>query len=315
MSADTIHVAVAAIVNDKNEVFISQRHAGSHLGGLWEFPGGKVEVGESVQDALVRELHEETGIRITHSHPLIRVHHEYPDKSVLLDVWKIKQYTGEAHGREGQAVRWVKVDSLDADEFPGADAPVIKALQLPDRYLITGKYDSLDEFARRLEAAISRGIQLVQLRIKQEQYQADSNQAIVVLKHAEQRCDEFNVTLMLNVPAELHMNANCENIHADSGMLSRLDSRPDCKLFSASCHTLDDLHHAEKMHADFVVLSPVQKTASHPDTEPLGWERFRVMVDGIAMPVYALGGVGENDINIVQEFGGQGVAGIGAFWK
>ena len=93
MRTATIHVAVAAIVNANNEVFICRRHLDSHLGGLWEFPGGKVEAGETIQQALVRELQEEAGIHITHSRPLIRVHHDYHDKSVLLDVWKIDQYT------------------------------------------------------------------------------------------------------------------------------------------------------------------------------------------------------------------------------
>jgi 8-oxo-dGTP diphosphatase len=147
VSSKIIHVAVAAIVNQNDEVFICKRHTDSHQGGLWEFPGGKVEPGETVQQALVRELHEETGIQITESRPLIRVRHDYGDRSVLLDVWKVRHYTDEPHGREAQPVRWISMASLNPEEFPAADAAIIKALQLPERYLITGNFNSAQDFS------------------------------------------------------------------------------------------------------------------------------------------------------------------------
>jgi 8-oxo-dGTP diphosphatase len=314
MRAKPIHVAVAAIVNHNNEIFISRRHVDSHQGGLWEFPGGKVETGESIQHALVRELEEETGIHITHSRPLIRVHHDYDDRSVLLDVWKIDRYSGEPHGREGQDVRWANLQTLKPEEFPAADVPIIRALQLPERYLITGKFDSLEDFTQRLSSAISKGIQLVQLRLKPDWTQANTEQALQVLRSAETLCNKSEAVLMLNVPEELRAQSTCKNLHADSSSLQQLEQRPECDLFSASCHIPADLHKAEQLNADFVVLSPVQKTQSHPDAEPLGWETFQSMIDEISIPVYALGGVGENDLLTAELHGGQGVAGIGAFW-
>jgi 8-oxo-dGTP diphosphatase len=122
------------------------------------------------------------------------------------------------------------------------------------------------------------------------------------------------VCLLLNVPEQLRVKSTCNNIHADSAMLNQLHQRPDCQWFSASCHTIGDLKKAEKLDADFAVLSPVQKTDSHPDAEPLGWPAFKKMIDNVALPVYALGGVGERDIETAHLHGGQGVAGIGAFW-
>ncbi|MGB5395955.1 MAG: Nudix family hydrolase, partial [Gammaproteobacteria bacterium] len=275
MQANTIHVAVAAIVNANNEVFISRRHLNSHQGGLWEFPGGKVEADENIQQALLRELQEETGIHITHSRPLIRVHHDYHDKSVLLDVWKIDQYSGEPHGREGQDVRWENVHSLNPDEFPAADVPIIRALQLPERYLITGAFDSLDDFVQRLSSAINNGIRLVQLRLKPDWLQTNAQLAEQIVHAAEAQCHKANVTLLLNVPDKISALSACKNIHADSSRLQQLEKRPECYLFSASCHTPEDLRKAEKLNADFAVLSPVQKTQSHPDAEPLGWEKFQ----------------------------------------
>jgi 8-oxo-dGTP diphosphatase len=314
VSSKTIHVAVAAIVNDNAEVFICKRRADSHQGGLWEFPGGKVEANETVQQALLRELHEETGIEITQSRPLIRIHHDYGDKSVLLDVWKIQKYSGTPHGRESQPVRWASIATLNPEEFPAADLAIIKALQLPERYLITGSFDSLEDFTKQLANAMNNGIRLVQLRIKNDWWQSNASLSVNVLRSAETICAAAGARLLLNVPEQLRAQSICKNIHADSGALRQLRQRPVGELFSASCHTLEDLEKAVQLKADFAVLSPVQKTSSHPDAEPLGWAAFQSMIDSINLPVYALGGVGEADIESAQEHGGQGVAAISAFW-
>ena len=106
---------------------------------MWEFPGGKVESGEPVQIALSRELDEELGIQVNGARPLIRISHHYPDKSVLLDVWWVDAFTGEAHGREGQPVRWVRPKQLNEYEFPAANRPIVTAAQLPSRLWITNQ--------------------------------------------------------------------------------------------------------------------------------------------------------------------------------
>ena len=135
MNNSFIHVAVAAIVNSKDEVLVSLRKQGTHLGGYWEFPGGKLEKGESVADGLFRELKEELDIVPLSTRPLIRTRHHYPEKSVLLDVWKIEAYSGSPAGVEGQCIEWRALNSLDPGMFPPADVPIISALLLPDCYL------------------------------------------------------------------------------------------------------------------------------------------------------------------------------------
>ena len=188
-------------------------------------------------------------------------------------------------------------------------------MQLPERYLITGAFDSLEEFSRRLSNAIDNGIQLVQLRLKSDWLQNNSLLAKQVLHAAEVQCKQANITLLLNVPEALRALGECKNIHADSTQLHNLQTRPDCELLSVSCHTVSDLEKAVLLNADFAVLSPVQKTQSHPDAEPLGWEKFQSMIDAVGMPIYALGGVGENELAKAQKHGAQGVAAIGAFWN
>lgn len=122
-----VHVAVGVIVNRRGEILISQRHADSHQGGLWEFPGGKVEPGESVVEALQRELQEELGIEVRGSRPLLEVVHDYADKQVRLDVWLIDQFTGNANGQEGQPLRWCIPAELPRFDFPAANQPIVEA--------------------------------------------------------------------------------------------------------------------------------------------------------------------------------------------
>jgi mutator protein MutT len=128
-----VHVVAAAVMDRFDRVLIAQRPAGTHLAGGWEFPGGKLELGEERAAGLARELNEELGITITTPRPLIRVSHAYPTREILLDVWIVRHYRGEARGLDGQALRWVTLDELAAVELLPADGPIVRALWLPER--------------------------------------------------------------------------------------------------------------------------------------------------------------------------------------
>lgn len=123
-----VHVAVGVVCDAMGRILVSQRPAHVHQGGLWEFPGGKVEAGESVQQALTRELDEELAIQVMACVPLLEIAHDYTDKSVLLDVWWVDQFSGEPHGREGQPWQWMEVAALSALTFPEANQPIIAAI-------------------------------------------------------------------------------------------------------------------------------------------------------------------------------------------
>lgn len=127
-----VHVAVGVLINAKQEVLIALRPAESHQGGLWEFPGGKVEDGESVRHALNREFEEELAISVQACAPLIQVRHEYADKAVLLDVWCIEKYSGVPEGMEGQAIEWRPLSSLRVEDFPEANESIIRAILLAE---------------------------------------------------------------------------------------------------------------------------------------------------------------------------------------
>lgn len=320
MTSPTVHVAAAAIVNGDNEVLISRRQDGTHLAGFWEFPGGKLEPGESVTSALRRELEEELAITPRAFRPLIKVRHDYPEKSVLLDVWRVTAFSGEPRPLEGQSVRWQPIAALDPCEFPAADVPVIAALRLSDRLLITGAFSGPDDFSRRLARALENGAGQVQLRLKPGWFSGRSpREALDCVERASALCALHGAGLVLNMPldvlpAALDAAGPDAGIHLDSARLAVTASRPPARLLSASCHTAAELEKAHGLGVDYALLSPVCATRSHPDAEPLGWARFAEMVEYAVVPVYALGGVGADDITSAWDAGAQGVAAISAFW-
>lgn len=124
-----LHVAVGVILNAKRDILIALRPQHVHQGGLWEFPGGKVEAGETVEQALARELLEELAITVTQCSPLLEIAHDYPDKQVLLDVWWVESFQGEPKGSEGQPLRWVSVEQLTEYEFPKANHAILEAIE------------------------------------------------------------------------------------------------------------------------------------------------------------------------------------------
>jgi mutator protein MutT len=128
-----IHVAAAVLFDRRGRILIAQRPAGKHLAGSWEFPGGKIEPGETRTAALARELKEELGVTIERPRPLLRLRHAYPYGEVRLDVWVVRRYRGEPRGLDGQALRWCSRRELQDAELLPADRPIVDALRLPER--------------------------------------------------------------------------------------------------------------------------------------------------------------------------------------
>ena len=125
---NVVHVAVGVIVRQQH-ILLALRSSKQHQGGKWEFPGGKVEAGETVTQALARELQEEVAITVTQSSPLMQLEYAYPEKTVLLDIWLVTEFSGEPHGREGQPLRWATVAELTEIPFPDANQPIVARIQ------------------------------------------------------------------------------------------------------------------------------------------------------------------------------------------
>lgn len=305
-----IHVAAAVIVNVRDEVLISLRHAQVHQGGLWEFPGGKVEAGEDSYAALQRELYEELGIDLVSARPLIRIPYHYPDQAVLLDVWQVTDYTGEVHGREGQPVQWVAPERLSEFAFPAANRPIVTAARLPDRYLITPETEV--DFLERLACACAAGIRLVQLRAPTLDTRAyiERARAACACAHAH------GAQVLLNADPACVAQVGAAGVHLSARRLLQLARRPlPASLWvAASCHNAAELRHAMHIGCDFVVLGPVQPTASHPGAAHLDWSGLQALSEIATLPVYALGGMTCNDLDAAWRAGAQGIAAIRGLW-
>jgi len=312
-----IHVAAAALADPRGRILIAKRPDRVHQGGRWEFPGGKLEPGETPEMGLARELNEELGVRVLSFRPLIRVHHDYGDRHVLLDVHRIIHYKGDPHGREGQLIAWIHPDAMDPAAFPAADRPIISALRLPDRYLITGKDPCApDRLMDRLDRALAHGIRLVQLRA----HELGDDDYASLAQGAFRLCARHGARLLLNRDPHLVVRARglpCHGLHLTGWRLAALAHRPldDRRLVGASCHNAQDLSRAVHLGLDYALLSPVRATRSHPDAHPLGWDRFATLVEDVGLPVYALGGLGPSDLDVAFAHGAQGIAAIREFWR
>lgn len=308
-----VHVAVGVITAADGKIFIARRADSAHQGGLWEFPGGKVSPGETVQQALARELEEELAIQVLHSEPLIKIRHDYGDKQVLLDVHRVTGFTGQPVGNEGQPVQWVSRQQLADFDFPKANRAIITALKLPGNMLITGDAATERQFFERVEGALKAGIRLVQLRVKDGGRELSAS----LVDRVRALCREYDALLLLNTSPEVFSSLSADGLHLNRYQLAQLASRPvaENRLLGASCHNAEEILQAKRIGADYILLSPVAKTTSHPDAWPLGWEKFAELVALAGCPVFALGGMHPDDLPTAKQHGGHGIAAISAWWN
>ncbi len=316
LSNERQHVAVGVIRNDRNDFLLAKRNQDVHQGGLWEFPGGKLESGETVREALVRELHEELQITVTGSRPLITIPYDYPEHSVLLYVWVITDYDGVPIGAEGQQIDWVNSALLLEREMPAANYAIVNACILPEKYLITPEPGSSKSewkgFLSSLNESVKNDIHMLQFRAKT----LSSGKYDELARSVIEICREHKCKIILNTKFNSTLVEEADGIHLSSSQLSMINELGIQKppLVSASCHTFSDIHHANNIGCDFIVLGPVNRTASHPGVSPIGWEIFSKMCLESKIPVYALGGMTPMNMQDAWLNGAQGISGISAFW-
>jgi 8-oxo-dGTP diphosphatase len=318
----SIHVVAALIrhPDEPDKICITQRKSGQHLENLWEFPGGKVEQGESAFHALKRELFEELGIELHSAQPFQSVRHRYPDKSILLDVWRVKSYSGQAHGRENQNCQWVSISDLQDYEFPEADIPVLKALDLPPELLITPDVSLVhqDSFLQQFERVMdSHPYKLVLFRSPQ----LEDKQYAEIAQLMEQIAKPHKASIIIHrnkLKSLQHKSFDSFGYrHLNSYLLNSLTARPfdDSIVLSASCHDQTELKLAERFECKFAMLSTVRETTSHPGRRAKGWYGFNQLATRSSLPIYALGGIKREDYCVASFQGAVGVAGISDFWS
>lgn len=312
-SRKRIEVAAAVIYDDAGRFLLAQRPPGKAFEGYWEFPGGKVEAGESAAAAICRELHEELAIEVQREAvcPWLTRDFEYPHASVRLRFFRIYHWQGEPHGREGQRFAWQTTDALSVAPMLPANGPILRALQLPEVYGITqAEALGVDAFKPKLMAALERGLRLIQVREKNlsplalQAFATD----VVALAH------RHGARVLINGDVELARQVGADGVHLTSAQLRSLTRRPACDWLGASCHDRAEIRLATRLGADFVVLGPVMPTPTHPHAATLGWQGFATGVADTTLPVYALGGMTRERLKQARAAGAHGVAMLRGAW-
>lgn len=309
-----VHVAVAVIKGDDGRILLARRPEDKHMGGFWEFPGGKVEPEEDIRTAMQRELQEELAIGFTRMKPLISVRHEYPGKTVLLDTWEVSGIQGKPVGNEGQSICWVYPEQLPELEFPPANKPIITAARLPEQYMITGGFEQEKELFDKVDRAVASGIKLIQFRA----HWLESESYLALAETLSSKLRTQGGTLIAKGDLKLLETSWCHGLHLTSRQLLSLErsvQKRDDQWLVASCHDESQLQQALSCNMDFVTLSPVLPTRTHPEATPLGWERAQALTGETPLPAFWLGGMKPELLEQAKNLGARGIAAIGAYWN
>jgi 8-oxo-dGTP diphosphatase len=311
VSNTLLRVAAAIIQRPDGQVLLAQRPAGKAYAGYWEFPGGKLEPGETPRAALDRELAEELGLTVRRAAPWLVQRYRYPHAHVLLHFFRVFDWSGDPIGRDGQAFAWQTPGSFDVAPLLPANTFVLRSLLLPPVYGIS-LADELGEtvFLARANVAIERGLALIELREKGWPAVRQRALAAALVALARPR----GAKVLYNGDAELARAWDCDGVHWTSDALAAATTRPTGMLCAASCHTRADIARAGGLGLDFAVLGPVAPTPSHPGAPALGWEGFAAITAQTPLPIYALGGLDHGDLSIAIAHGAHGVALRRAAW-
>ncbi len=312
MNSTPVEVVAAVIERPDGSFLLAQRPAGKVYAGYWEFPGGKVEPGEPLAAALARELHEELGIDVQVARPWIVQIYAYPHATVRLNFFRVSAWRGDPHGKEAQRLAWQQVSTLDVAPLLPANAPVLRALQLPFEYAITHAAEiGTAEQLNRLDERLAQGLRLIQVREKGMQPPVLEEFAAAVIARARRH----GARVLINSDIELAQRQGADGVHLAAAQLARLERRPELPWCAASCHDAAELARAVALGVDFAVLGPVQATLTHPGAKPLGWESFAALARGAGLPVYALGGMTPGDLEAAWRRGAQGIAMVRGSWQ
>ena len=306
-----LEVSAAVLQRPDGTFLLAQRPPDKIWAGYWEFPGGKIEPGETAYHALLRELKEELGITVQTAYPWITRVFAYPHATVRLNFFRVTAWSGELHPHEGQRFSWQHPNRVLVDPILPANAPILRALELPTLYAISNAAElGVEPFMARLKARLNAGLRLIQLREKDLSREVLRDLALRVVAMAH----EHGAQVLLNSDVALAQEVGADGVQLTSTQLAELKERPAVGRCAASCHSPEELRRAEVLGCDFVLLSPVLPTESHPGALHLGWERFAATAAGSSIPVYALGGLTQGDMQTAWQHGAHGVALLRQAW-
>ncbi|HJV92715.1 MAG TPA: Nudix family hydrolase [Azonexus sp.] len=305
-----VEVAAAVMLRaEGREFLLAQRPEGKVYAGYWEFPGGKVEPGETVRAALIRELQEELGITVTACSPWLTRQFTYPHATVRLNFWRVTAWDGEigiTAPLEHSAVAWQQCGAAAsvAPILPAND-PILKALALPTTMAITmAETVGAERQLEHLAQALADGLRLIQVRDKgwPPAQRLRFAEAVVRLAHAH------GALVVINDDEEIARQVGADGLHLSAGRLASCTVRPAFAWLGASCHSAAEIARAGELGVDYALLGPVLPTPSHPESDGLGWVEFARQVQGNTLPVFALGGMKPKMLATAQQHGAHGIA-------
>lgn len=308
-----VDVAAGILIRPDGQYLLGSRPQGKPFAGFWEFPGGKLEAGETALDALKRELTEELGITVLHATPWIMQTFTYPHAKVRLHFFRVTQWQGEPHPHEGQAFAWQTPGALNVSPILPANGPILRGLAQSDT-LAFSNVKELGEasFLAILDQRLKQG----KLRLVLREPQLSRNDYLRLANIVQPRLRAQGSQLIVHQDIDLARQIGADGLHLASRQLAELHNRPrGLDWVGASNHHNTDLQHVQRLNLDYAVLGHIKTTASHPDQAPLGWDAFAHLVSaGWPFPIYAIGGMRHSDIALAQQHGGHGVAILRAFW-
>lgn len=306
-------VAAGILINSAGQFLLGSRPVGKPYAGYWEFPGGKLEHGESAHAALVRELNEEMGIQVKAATPWLTQRFDYPHAQVELRFFKVTAWDGILHGREGQQLAWQSIGQMTVSPILPANGPILRSLALPTQISISNVAElGVDAFLTQLKTKWANEAAWVLIR----EPQLSSSEYAHLVKTAQQIARPHGGKIIVHRDIELARQLGIDSIHLTSAQLATIADRPqDMDWVSASTHCLADLQKVDRLGLDFAFLGHVNPSQSHPKEAPLGWNGFAALCQyGWRFPIFAIGGQTSNTLNIAQQYGGHGIAVLRAAW-
>ncbi|QDQ26103.1 Nudix family hydrolase [Chitinimonas arctica] len=306
------HVAAGILIQPDGRFLLGSRPAGKPYAGWWEFPGGKLEAGETPLQALCRELQEELGIEVRAAQPWLVQEFTYPHATVRLYFFKVTDWQGEPHPHEGQQFAWQTAGALSVEPVLPANTPILRGLQLPATLAFSnvaemGEAAWLESLATQLREGM-RWLVLREPQLDERDYAALAGKALALVRAS-------GGNLLLHGRPELLRELEADGVHLPARELLKAEARPEgwC---GASVHNAAELAQAARLGLDYAVLGSVKPSLSHPGGPVLGWAGFQALVEqGWPFPVYGVGGLTSADLDDARLAGAQGVVMLRAAWQ
>lgn len=309
-------VVAGVLQNPSGQILIAQRPEHGNEPGQWEFPGGKIRVGEGVQAALIRELREELGIEALEPQSYALVRWRGPPRHLNLHACLVDRWSGEPAAVEHQALRWVYPVELIRYPMPAPDRPIRARLALPRRYLITPEPgDDRENFLAQFEQAIENpDLGIASLRAK---HLPEAKREALAVKFLERaRCRRPDLLVLIHGEHDLAGRLGFDGVHLSSRQTLTMQTRPlpESKWVFASCHNPQELSAAERLGCDAITMSPVLPTTSHAGQSSIDWTGLATAARRTHLPCFALGGMAPADLAAACAAKAHGIAAIRSLW-